>query len=60
MVSHATLLRGPGPLGFWSLDQREAQAKTQVNNLQRQNAVIVAGIALGFVVKGPNGLELVQ
>ena len=59
MVSHATLLRPPGPLGMWAPTQAERLARQQANHVQRQTAIIVSGLMLGFVVKTANGFEVI-
>lgn len=55
MVSHQTLLRGPGPLGFWCPDRKAMDEQLRLNDAQRQTAIIVSGMALGLVFKNAKG-----
>lgn len=55
MVSHQTLLRGPGPLGVFDLDVKVAAEKRRDLDTLRQTAVIVADMALGIVFKNAAG-----
>jgi hypothetical protein len=57
-VSHRTLLRGPGPLGTWSLNPAIAKHKQHAAYELRQTAIIAAGIVLGVVRKTATGFEV--
>jgi hypothetical protein len=55
MVSHHTLGRSTGPLGFWSIDAAVMGEKARQNDIQRQTAIISSGLLLGIVVRNADG-----
>jgi hypothetical protein len=56
MVSHRTLLRGPGPLGIFDMDPKERAEKRRASHELSQTAIIAAGISMGIVFKNSTGM----